>query len=55
MVRDFLVRLGLCYNLFTGNIHLNVIADSYAPEIQEALEPFVYKFVASHRGSISAE
>lgn len=38
-----------------GNIHLNVIADSYAPEIQDALEPFIYKFVASHRGSISAE
>lgn len=28
-----------------GNLHLNVIADSYAPEIQAALEPFVYELV----------
>ncbi|GJJ14681.1 hypothetical protein Clacol_008947 [Clathrus columnatus] len=38
-----------------GNIHLNVISDSYDPEVQSALEPFVYEFVAKHRGSISAE
>jgi FAD/FMN-containing dehydrogenase len=38
-----------------GNLHLNVIADTYTPEIQNALEPFIYELVASHRGSVSAE
>jgi len=38
-----------------GNLHLNVIANAYTPEIQNALEPFIYELVASHRGSISAE
>ncbi|KIJ53409.1 hypothetical protein M422DRAFT_222738 [Sphaerobolus stellatus SS14] len=38
-----------------GNIHLNVIAESYTSEVQSALEPFVYEFVSGHRGSISAE
>jgi len=38
-----------------GNLHLNVIADAYTPEIQNALEPFIYELVASHRGSVSAE
>jgi len=38
-----------------GNLHLNVIADAYTPEIQDALEPFVYELVASYNGSISAE
>ncbi|TFK76952.1 FAD-binding domain-containing protein [Pluteus cervinus] len=38
-----------------GNLHLNVVAESYSPEIQAALEPYVYEVVASHRGSVSAE
>ncbi|KAG6836819.1 hypothetical protein H0H93_002841 [Arthromyces matolae] len=38
-----------------GNLHLNVVASSYTPEIQAALEPYIYEVVASHRGSISAE
>jgi len=38
-----------------GNLHLNVIADAYTPEIQDALEPFVYELVASYKGSVSAE
>ncbi|KAL0950995.1 hypothetical protein HGRIS_007740 [Hohenbuehelia grisea] len=38
-----------------GNLHLNIIADAYTQEIQDALEPFVYEIVASYRGSISAE
>ena len=28
-----------------GNLHLNVIAEAYTPEIQAALEPFVYELV----------
>lgn len=54
-----------------GNLHLNIVADSYTPEIQEALEPYIYEVVgkylntgflfhsdlssASYRGSVSAE
>ncbi|RPD63052.1 FAD-binding domain-containing protein [Lentinus tigrinus ALCF2SS1-6] len=38
-----------------GNLHLNVIAAAYTPEIEAALEPFVYELVASYKGSISAE
>jgi len=38
-----------------GNLHLNVVAAAYTPEIEAALEPFVYELVASYRGSISAE
>lgn len=28
-----------------GNLHLNIIAHAYTPEIQDALEPFVYELV----------
>ncbi|KAK7463739.1 D-lactate ferricytochrome c oxidoreductase [Stygiomarasmius scandens] len=38
-----------------GNLHLNIVAKGYTPEIQAALEPFVYEIVARHRGSVSAE
>lgn len=38
-----------------GNLHLNVVAAAYTPEIEAALEPFVYELVASHKGSVSAE
>ncbi|KAG8733435.1 hypothetical protein FRC11_006236 [Ceratobasidium sp. 423] len=38
-----------------GNLHINVVADAYTPEIEAALEPFVFEVVQSHKGSISAE
>jgi len=38
-----------------GNLHLNIAAAAYTPEIESALEPFVYELVASYKGSISAE
>ncbi|KAF8832480.1 hypothetical protein HHX47_DHR1001654 [Lentinula edodes] len=31
-----------------GNLHLNVIAKAYTPEIQDALEPFVYELVGKY-------
>lgn len=44
--------LGLRFNehcilakTFAGNLHLNIVAASYSPEIQAALEPFVYELV----------
>lgn len=30
-----------------GNLHLNIVADAYTPEIQDALEPFVYELVGT--------
>jgi FAD/FMN-containing dehydrogenase len=32
----------------TGNLHLNIVADSYTPEIQEALEPYIYEVVGQY-------
>jgi len=31
-----------------GNLHLNIVAASYSPEIQAALEPFVYELVGKY-------
>ena len=30
-----------------GNLHLNVVAETYSPEIEAALEPFVYELVGT--------
>ncbi|GBE78316.1 FAD-binding domain-containing protein [Sparassis latifolia] len=38
-----------------SNLHLNIVADAYTPEIEAALEPFVYELVSRYRGSVSAE
>lgn len=32
-----------------GNLHLNIVADSYTPEIQEALEPYIYEVVGTYQ------
>jgi hypothetical protein len=34
-----------------GNLHLNVAAAAYTPEIESALEPFVYELVGESLGS----
>jgi FAD/FMN-containing dehydrogenase len=31
--------------LYTGNLHLNIVADAYTPEIANALEPFIFELV----------
>ncbi|EPY54273.1 D-lactate dehydrogenase [Schizosaccharomyces cryophilus OY26] len=38
-----------------GNLHLNVAVRQYDKRVEKALEPWVFEWVASHRGSISAE
>ncbi|KAI8325440.1 putative DLD2-D-lactate dehydrogenase [Martensiomyces pterosporus] len=38
-----------------GNLHLNVVADKFDDRVTKVFEPFVYEWVSSHRGSISAE
>lgn len=33
--------------MLSGNLHLNVITKTYTPEIEAALEPFVYELVGT--------
>ncbi|GMT15097.1 hypothetical protein PFISCL1PPCAC_6394 [Pristionchus fissidentatus] len=45
-----------CYgHLGDGNSHLNVTTDGEDEELKKTLSPFVYNWVVSHGGSISAE
>ncbi|KAH8120087.1 FAD-binding domain-containing protein [Phellopilus nigrolimitatus] len=56
LIREGAVRHVVGYgHVGDGNLHLNIVADTYSPEVQDALEPFVYELVGSYRGSISAE
>ena len=38
-----------------ANIHLNIPVRRYDKEVEKALEPFVYEWVAKEKGSVSAE
>lgn len=38
-----------------SNLHFNVTSKKFDPKILNLIEPFLYEFVAEHRGSISAE
>ncbi|RIB08189.1 hypothetical protein C2G38_2147195 [Gigaspora rosea] len=38
-----------------GNLHLNIVAKSYSPEITKLIEPYVYEWTANYKGSVSAE
>jgi (R)-2-hydroxyglutarate---pyruvate transhydrogenase len=38
-----------------SNLHLNVAVRRYDKDVEKALEPFVYKWIAKRNGSISAE
>lgn len=42
-------------HLGDGNIHLNVPVRSYDKRVEKCIEPFVYEWISSHKGSISAE
>ncbi|CAA7266588.1 unnamed protein product [Cyclocybe aegerita] len=56
LLHDKAVKYVLGYgHVGDGNLHLNIVADAYLPEIESALEPYVYEVVAAQRGSISAE
>ncbi|TDL28415.1 FAD-binding domain-containing protein [Rickenella mellea] len=56
LMRDDAVKHVIGYgHVGDGNLHLNVVAQTYSKEIESALEPFVYELVESYRGSISAE
>lgn len=38
-----------------GNLHLNVAIRRYTKDVEKVLEPFVYEWILSKKGSISAE
>lgn len=39
----------MTFQIFTlGNLHLNVVAAAYTPQIEAALEPFVYELVGEY-------
>ncbi|WFD44125.1 (R)-2-hydroxyglutarate--pyruvate transhydrogenase [Malassezia psittaci] len=38
-----------------GNLHVNIVAERYEPEIEAVIEPYIYEWVAKVNGSISAE
>jgi len=38
-----------------GNLHLNIVSDDYLREVTDAVEPYIYEWIASENGSISAE
>jgi FAD/FMN-containing dehydrogenase len=42
-------------HLGDANLHLNVMVPQYNRETEDIIEPYVYEFTASHKGSISAE
>lgn len=42
-------------HLGDGNIHLNISTPAYEPRYEQGLEPWVYEFTATRKGSISAE
>jgi len=61
-MRDRLAPLGAFVTGFghlgDGNLHLNIYTPGdfqKSPTVQQAIEPFVYEWVSSRRGSISAE
>ncbi|XP_007941440.1 D-2-hydroxyglutarate dehydrogenase, mitochondrial [Orycteropus afer afer] len=62
LVTDLRTRLGpsaktvVGYgHLGDGNLHLNVTAEAFSPQLLGALEPHVYEWTAAQRGSVSAE
>jgi len=42
-------------HLGDGNLHLNISVPEYRDDNRDALEPWVYEWIAAHRGSVSAE
>ncbi|RKP02613.1 hypothetical protein CXG81DRAFT_10589 [Caulochytrium protostelioides] len=42
-------------HLGDGNLHLNVVARDFTPEVTQAIEPWVYEWTQRHQGSVSAE
>lgn len=48
LIIEAFVEIAVLMEIETGNLHLNIVADQYLPEIQDALEPFVYELVCEY-------
>ncbi|PFH61093.1 hypothetical protein XA68_18247 [Ophiocordyceps unilateralis] len=54
--KQYPVRAVIGYgHMGDANLHLNVAVDQYDARVEQALEPFVYEWIGSRGGSISAE
>ncbi|XP_041073154.1 D-2-hydroxyglutarate dehydrogenase, mitochondrial isoform X1 [Carcharodon carcharias] len=42
-------------HLGDGNLHLNIVSETYDQQVLDSIEPYLYEWVAQHSGSISAE
>eukprot|EP01084_Bolivina_argentea_P004248 8080_1 len=42
-------------HLGDGNIHINIAVSEYTDELEQAIEPWIFEYVSSLKGSISAE
>lgn len=54
-LKDHAIRTVAYGHVGDGNLHLNFTTAKYCPETMALIEPFIYDWVAQHRGSISAE
>lgn len=46
--QQFISTMSILNTLCAGNLHLNIVAAAYTPEIEAALEPFVYELVGEY-------
>ncbi|CEP02331.1 hypothetical protein PBRA_008915 [Plasmodiophora brassicae] len=42
-------------HLGDSNLHLNIVSQTYSPDVQRLIEPYVYEVTSSLKGSVSAE
>ncbi|RUS80053.1 hypothetical protein EGW08_012170 [Elysia chlorotica] len=54
-VKNHAIRTVAYGHVGDGNLHLNFTTAEYCPATMALIEPFIYDWVAKHRGSISAE
>ncbi|KAG0141811.1 hypothetical protein CROQUDRAFT_663316 [Cronartium quercuum f. sp. fusiforme G11] len=53
---DKMVKAVLGYgHIGDGNLHINIVSRQWDPEVERAIEPWIYEWVSSKHGSISAE
>ena len=50
-----IIRISGYGHLGDGNIHVQVSTASYEPEVAAQLQPFIFEYISSLRGSVSAE
>ncbi|BFZ23388.1 hypothetical protein BsWGS_26427 [Bradybaena similaris] len=54
-LKDRVLKVVAYGHVGDGNLHVNMTANEYDPQTMALIEPFIYDWVAKHRGSVSAE